>query len=236
VQKAYEGYQAHVINGSIAAEVFSPLFHAYYANVRTDANPGCHAAALYLVGLLLNERNDLCAVYFTRPKLNDDDIKTMWHLILTGQRIAVPVAPTMPNANPLANTLLKDDFAALTECINKLHVFAKEVTPAEVEELIMCSFHDTILVQNVKWLCYLFDNLQESHFIGRWQTSLEKTQSLISPKTGRPIKASNMSTVLTRIRKHDKDDAEREIDDAIKHVKEIHKAHSATEGEQKCDN
>ena len=77
-----------------------------------------------------------------------------------------------------------------------------------------------LVADNLPGIVYLFDELSKLKVItGRWQSALEHDASILQQSTGKPQKATNLSSALNRTRANPVFEHRKEIDALISYFR-----------------
>ena len=98
----------------------------------------------------------------------------------------------------------REQMTGIVACANTYHLFCVSTLRIEdMEALFSCKEEFHIRVNNLRHVAILFDALLENSFIqSRWQSILDKGRFLQSKDGTRFITASNLSSVLSAVRKN----------------------------------
>lgn len=212
-------------------EVFLQQFidgHHYIRSVGVKARNN-HRKALGLIRIMFGKRKDLVTRFFTRDVLSDWDIEKLAESFYHGetnvhqsQVISAGNTAKITSSIPtLCCRLSETDMNLLADCANAAHLFNTEKVTAEIMYDLM---NDRLAVpleaNNLPGIVYLFDELSKLKVInGRWQSALEYDASILQQSTGKPQKATSLSSALNRTRVNPAFKYRKEIDMLINHLK-----------------
>lgn len=201
LREAHKEYQENVPSNKMTLRIFALQFIAGHKHGSSESisDKNRHSEALSMVKILLTERHDLVALFFDAPLLSDDDIEKMMEFVYTESRI--DANGEVVQHNPLKCTLCDEDWPVVMECVNKTHLFKKEVSEDEIKSLMLGTLKSPLVAGNLKGICRLFDALSIGEFItGQWQTPLAESGSIVSARTEKSVTASNLSSTLSRLK------------------------------------
>lgn len=205
----------------MTAKVFAKTFVANHKFIEEDfsiRNQNNHNAALVLVEILLTKRPDLIKHYFGKETLSKEMIQEIAHLVKTEERLE-----KSKRLNPLRCIFREEDWAIVTEYINKMQLFKdSNLTEEMVRALFMCKLSAPLVENNLPAICYLFDRLQRSNYVGRWQTMLERSKSICLSSSNEIVTAGYYSVTVHRYCHRNQLSMKKEIDDLIKRLDEAH--------------
>ena len=229
LREAYKEYQINVIGGRISYEVFLQQFidghhHIRSFGIRIRNN---HRKALGLVRILLEKRTDLVAKFFTLEVLSDRDIEKLIESLYHDEKTAFQSISTRSATKTIASPptlccrLTESDMVLLADCANAAHLFNSDKITAEMMyDLMNDRLAAPLVADNLPGIVYLFDELSKLKVItGRWQSALEHDASILQQSTGKPQKATNLSSALNRTRANPVFEHRKEIDALISYFR-----------------
>jgi hypothetical protein len=226
VHEAHSDYQKLVKAGVMTRKIFAHYFHAGHKHVEifSVASLNRYEQALRFVVLLLNDRGDLCTKYLGMHELSQESIDEMFTLLATESPLEHECHEVDNFVNPLKCTFRDDDWIIVSQCINSAQLFREQnISEEQVQGLFMCNLPQPLTANNLESLCYFFDRLYEAGYIHKWQYVLARKGMVYSPKSLKPISASNYGSTLSRCRSKREIPKQTEIDALIKALNEKRK-------------
>ncbi len=219
LREAHSEYKANVPS-KMTSRIFARQFingHRY-GNGTTITEKNNHCQALGMVEVLLTKRTDLVGRYFGNPELTDGDIAEMMRLLYTETRIDDDDNPIVHN--PLRCSLSDEDWPVIMECVNKNHIFNRDVTEDEIRGFLLCTLVEPLVIEDSNGLCYLLDKLSTGGFIThKWQKHLAESKAFLSKRTNDFVTATSLSSTLSRERREEARPYAADIDLLLKHLK-----------------
>jgi hypothetical protein len=193
--KLHKEYREN-INGKYTPAMFAKRFIARNKHIdETSADAlNDHNWVLSLIETLLFERTDIQRKYFNKEQLSQDDINAILSLLCSEKVINPRKRST---SNEIKHNLTNEHISIIAECINANRIFSHTVTAEQFKNLLKNEIKEPLILNDKIALCHLFNLLDRKGYIDKWQTNIEKAQSIICKTTNQPIKASNLSSTTS---------------------------------------
>lgn len=231
LRKAHAEYLIKVVSKQFAYGVFVRVFiasnRAFEAASVQDRMD--YDGSLCLIEILLVERKDLAEVHFqtANPTVEEEDIVLLALLqerrhpqeeILRRQEDKAP--PKYDRTSLAFQGLTDGELQLIADCAKSVGIFTRDVSCVDVKRLLSESLTEPLTIKNLLLFAYLFDKLYELGLIHHhWQKALADSSMPLLQGNGQHIRASNLSTALSRC-KQKAVDGKNKIDSYITHIRE----------------
>lgn len=101
--------------------------------------------------------------------------------------------------------LSDEQIAIITDGINKADVFTSHVSEAQIRQLFNCELLQPLTAKKIRSVVTVFHALMiEGVIKSNWQKVISDNGLILSPKTGKPLSSSNLSSALSEIKQEDR--------------------------------
>lgn len=202
--EAHEAYQDQVVKHSKLLHRFAEDFvnSHYYTDETTAYGKNLHLRDYCILKDILEDRPDLVEKYLAKPGFNVSDFHAMMHEFDTIEPIAATStsAASETRRKPTITfgcSFNDEQIALLTIVANKTHIFASEVSDADMKALFDVTLKNPLKANSNRLVAVLFGSLVKYDLVNHnWQTVIAQNGLIISSASDKPLSKSAISSAL----------------------------------------
>lgn len=162
-----------------------------------------------LIRMFLHNES-LVRKYFDRDSFTDEDCDSLLNeFLLSGGKADVNdvhITTERNDAHIKFDCYLTDEqIAMIADAVNKAEVFTEQVTDIQMRRFFDCELQHPLTAKKIRSVVTVFHALMVEGVIkSNWQKVISDNGLILSPKTGKPLSSSNLSSALSEIRQEDR--------------------------------
>lgn len=170
-----------------------------------------HNVNFHRIIRLFIHNGGLVRKYFDKDSFTEVDCDNLaTEFLMNDQDSAVNVVNNPHKVRDSSHTtfdcyLSDEQIAIITEGVNKADVFTTHVSEAQIRQLFNCELPHPLTAKKIRSVVTVFHALMiEGVIKSNWQKVISDNGLILSPKTGKPLTNSNLSSALSEIKLEDK--------------------------------
>lgn len=203
--EAHEAYQNQVVKcGKLIRRYTEDFVNShYYTDESTASGRNQHRCDYHILKSILENRPDLVEKYLAKPGFDVSDFHAMMHEFDTVEPTNVATKSTGLSESGKIPTLTfgcsfnDEQIALLTIVANNTHIFASEVSDADMKALFDVTLKNPLKAKSNRLVAVLFGSLVKYDLVNHdWQTVIDKNGLILSSASDKPLSSTSLSSAL----------------------------------------